>query len=678
MKRQNIIISLAAALLLAPGASASNIFVASGGETYGEPTTAMIGPYGSPTTGSNSSGAVLPHDVAYSNSYAQAIYTPTEIGVLSGADGTDLADITSLSFKMLCDYMMPEGMLRFDVYIQNYDGTAFPLSANKTEQWVARESAVHGVYESPEYYYDELVGEQEFEVSFDSPLRYLGKSLLVTWVSSGTFADLYQNRFESQVFRAGERQSAVTSEDREIDNLTGNAKNLSSDLPVLKVGYTPVFVASLTPKLGIENLTVSVREVSVDRALGALGSISKANAISLSFDISDETDGNQYQITLDNKLLGTVTGRHAVVSNLGIPNAAMRLSVAPVAEGVNGCAAMVHPEDFENLFAVPDVSPGNYSLQASYTVHEDRSATVAGVATFGFEAATELYAKMACTCEGQVRIVTGSEDMPDAFASFIPLGEYFDYQRNKALSLYNPVLASTPVAHGRLTDASGSISATIRGKFSLEYPIVVQELPDLGTAFASDGDFDIASATGRTIGKVTREYDNGATSTYQRGMAIASLCVNEDNPLIVATEHPLKFVYVHDEANGFMDFFVQRENSIHYCFEPEQTPLYAVTMEIGAGVDYNSQWVDTSDCIFSFQKQSGNLHVRNVTASGVVKDEHSYYISDQGLVTDVQLPATEIMSGHVEWFNLQGQRVQNPGSGIFLKRCGAQVYKVKL
>lgn len=649
--------------------------------SYGDPTTAKIGPYDSPTTGSNSSGAVLPYDNAYTNAFAQAIYTPNELSALLGDDGNQLADITSLTFKLYCDYMMPTGELQFDVYIQNYDDTTFPLDDNDKEQWVAYSKDVKGTW-SYEFDYDDLTGVQEYDITFNSPLRYEGNSLLVTWVTSGTFQDLYVNRFESQIFRGTGRQSAVTAEDYDIDDLTGAAKNVSKDLPVLTLGYTPVIISSGKPQVGFDNLTISARRATVDPTQTAFGRISDANSITVEFDVAGYEEGDCYELFLDNVSIGNLNHSHGVISHMYIPTTASRLVIKDINDVKEGSAVTLPVEDFDCLFPAPAVTASDYALQASYTVHEDRSAKVAGVAKFEFSADTGLYAKMRANTEGQVRVLANGDDLPDCFAPFIPRGEYNDYQKNKALSLYNLMLTSTPVSHGRLTDEADNISATIAGKFSLEYPLISQNPPVLGDALASDVEYDFVSDTNRTLSKIERIYDNGESASYLRGQAKATLKVDDDHSLTVDTEHPLKFVYIHDVENGYMDFFVQKENQIHYCHDTSVlTNRSNITVTEGdtPSGDTSREWINTESNILSFPRQPGNLYIRNVTPSGQVLNDFTYECNPDGTVTAITAVEAAANAAPALYYNLQGQPVATPAApGIYLRRQGTTVTKVNV
>lgn len=63
-------------------------------------------------------------------------------------------------------------------------------------------------------------------------------------------------------------------------------------------------------------------------------------------------------------------------------------------------------------------------------------------------------------------------------------------------------------------------------------------------------------------------------------------------------------------------------------------------------------------------------------ASGAVSDENAFAIEADGTTTGVEVVEAVDENAPVEYFNLQGVRVQNPGQGLYIRRQGNSVEKV--
>ncbi|MDE6287315.1 MAG: hypothetical protein K2M00_00850 [Muribaculaceae bacterium] len=211
--------------------------------------TAYIGDWESTETGSTSSpGDVMPFDVArYGYGYSQLLYTKNELqdkGLYTeNADGSIAkAKIQSLTFKMelIGDYY--SGQFNSTVYIQNVPftlGETFPMVGGEMKWFDVDKTCVGHV--TSEYYnmyegYEEIV---ELTVQFDeeNPFIYEGGNILLTFVSEGMIEPLSGEIILPIVFSAGQTQSGAISGDSDLSGTTGNLKNASKELLVLKIDY---------------------------------------------------------------------------------------------------------------------------------------------------------------------------------------------------------------------------------------------------------------------------------------------------------------------------------------------------------------------------------------------------------------------------------------------------------
>lgn len=65
-----------------------------------------------------------------------------------------------------------------------------------------------------------------------------------------------------------------------------------------------------------------------------------------------------------------------------------------------------------------------------------------------------------------------------------------------------------------------------------------------------------------------------------------------------------------------------------------------------------------------------------VSASGLQSKVGKFVVADDGVVTGIEGIEAEAAEAEVEWFNLQGVRVANPESGLYIRRQGNKVEKV--
>lgn len=99
-------------------------------------------------------------------------------------------------------------------------------------------------------------------------------------------------------------------------------------------------------------------------------------------------------------------------------------------------------------------------------------------------------------------------------------------------------------------------------------------------------------------------------------------------------------------------------------------------------IDDAAEWTELDSNEVTIEKilddnKNKRFHFRaKHVASGAVSDENAFVIDADGTTTGVEVVEAVDENAPVEYFNLQGVRVQNPGQGLYIRRQGNSVEKV--
>lgn len=99
-------------------------------------------------------------------------------------------------------------------------------------------------------------------------------------------------------------------------------------------------------------------------------------------------------------------------------------------------------------------------------------------------------------------------------------------------------------------------------------------------------------------------------------------------------------------------------------------------------IDDAAEWTELDSNEVTIEKilddnKNKRFHFRaKHVASGAVSDETAFAIEADGTTTGVEVVEAVDENAPVEYFNLQGVRVQNPGQGLYIRRQGNSVEKV--
>lgn len=642
-------------------------------EEVGEPAVFIVGNYDTCSSGTPSlpEGYLPVTGDHYDYSYTQVIYTSSELNNLNKVgEKITYADITDLTFKLSNEaaYDQFTGSFSGKVYIQNYDGVTFPI-LNNNPQWIEYDPTVEGSFETESYYY-ESPNVIEVKATFNKPLRYEGKSLLVTFVADcSDFSGLYDGSLEQCVFEAQGNQSAATASYNELGTQTGDAKNVTNLVPVIKLGYTPVTVTAAVKPVVFGDVTLSLHKVDVTS--GLFFGITEANTISINFDLVNAEEDGKYDITLANEKVGTLTGTSGMINFVGYPKADLVLEVTPQAEGVVGGSHSISlKDDIEVLFPNPEVeATGETAAFAEYTAHVDRSATVEAVAKFKFKTNVPVANMKGSTSVQTIKAVTSSTNMPDCFDDFRPAGEYNDYAANDGyISYYCSNLVSATVDKGVFQNPSAQ---NLTVGFSMDYPVVYMTSPVLADAVPTE----VTTKSGFESTTINREYDNGSGYSYSKSNVSARIDFDE-TALTLEINYPNKLTVV--ETEGYISFFAPEGHKIYYIFvaDPDHQAENAPA-RVKALAEEAENWVEHDTNVYSHSTDvPGSLVVKNVDADGNDGDIMSYVIDSDGNTTGIENVSVDNAAAPAEYFDLNGRRVANPSTGIYIIRQGSNVSKV--
>lgn len=620
----------------------------------GEASVAYVGPYDNPTVGGESVGSIVPFDSRYDHSYCQTLYTPDVLTDLNKIiDGKpSKSEISALTFKMNNEWgAMPVGQKTFTVYIQNIDATAFP-TINNEKQWFEIDKTIQGFGQTEEYefYADELL---EYTITFDTPFVYEGKSILITWISDGSLEDPdYSNggMFYSQVFYPsdGQTHSGIVCSDSTIGTPTGALKNSAKELPVLKIDYTPLFENNGLQPVTFENVEVKLEAADV------VGSYySKANAITVSFDVNDPTNGDEYEIFLGTQSLGTLAGTSGTIRYFAEPKADIVLLIEPKSDDAIGTSYTIAKADLDALFPTPGCTfTGSYALYSEYDIYNDMEGTLQGAAQFRMTSSAPV-ARMWADAQNPVnseQMYRGGTEYPDNLMALVPrtanASTYSDLEKNGGIfAMYAPNLGV-----GKLRDDvmqwPETVSITINAYCM--YPLVSKPMPVMvaGKGALEAGDDVIGS-----VDLIRRDVENG--TGYSKNMVTATMAVD-------AAHFKQDVTYVdrlrvqRDLYHGTLQFFAPRGMQIQYMFEAEARA--------------EGEWVDAPTNPWTFntkESEAGTLTVRTVNPNtGVQKDMMTFIIDANGGFMSSLQTVNAAANANVEVYNLQGKRLAAPAKGI--------------
>lgn len=445
----------------------------------GEASEAFVGDYNNPSTGSESTGAIIPFDSRYESSYCQVLYTPDMLTALNQPvnGNPSKAEISELTFKMYMDYGMLEGQKNFTVYVQNTDATTFPV-VNNAAQWFTVDTSVRGTAQTEEYFYTEVEGALEVTVTLDTPIVYEGKSLLITWMSDGFITDISQGYFLSQVFTASDKKthSGIKSVDSSLGMQSGDLQNASNQLPVLKIGYTPLIEQGGSKPVAIENIELKLESVGVS----GNSSYSTANSVTLTFDVNDPTNCGEYEIFSGTRSLGTFTGTSGTIRYIPVSKYDMILKIEPKGEGAVATNYTVAAADIDALFPAPAAAAtGEYALYSHYDIYNNMEGTLEGAAQFKVTTTVPVARMSAITVNpANAQIMNNATSYPENIAVLRPAVNDYNFvaPTNGIMAVYASNLGT-----GRLVDdvMQWPSQVSISAKLQCVYPVVSTAVPEL-------------------------------------------------------------------------------------------------------------------------------------------------------------------------------------------------------
>lgn len=620
----------------------------------GEAAVAYVGPYDNPKSGSESTGAIIPFDMRYDHTYCQTLYTSDMLtGLNRIIDGKpSKSEISELTFKMYTIGGMFLGQKNITVYVQNTDATSF-ATINNEKQWFTVDTSISGMTQTEDYEYTDVYGAVEYSVALEKPLVYEGKSLLITWMIDGELEDVYSGYLESQTFMAsdGQTHSGVKSGDSSLGMQSGNMTNSSKDLPVLKIGYTPLFEENGVKPVMLENVEVKLESVGLSPATGSY--YTAANAITVTFDVNDPTNSNEYELFMGTQSLGTLNGTSGTIRYFREPKGDIVLRIEPVSDDAVGTSHTIAAADIDALFPAPGARfTGSYALYSEYDIYNDMEGTLQGAAQFQMTS-TAPVARMWADPQNPVnteQMYRGGTEYPDNLLALVPRtansSDYSDMKKNGGIfAVYAPNLGV-----GKLKDdvMQWPESVTITVSLTCVYPLVSKSVPELVAGKTA------LDSSDQALGEVTtvqRAFDKG--DSWNKSLISAVMPVN-------AAHFKQDVIYVdrlrvqRDLHGGTLLFFAPRGLQIQYKFE--------------AATRAEGEWTAAPTnpwTFFTKESGAGTLTVRTVNPNtGEQKemmifniDENGGFLSSLQSVNVGETPKREI-------YDLQGRRLAVPAKGL--------------
>lgn len=653
--------------------------------TPGEATTASIGTKKSQEI-ANLPGTNLPLELDgsyYPTTISQVIYTPTELGELYkiDANGTTKAEISSLTFFIDgAAGVNYEGSFEVTVYAHNQEGLTFPIK-NSKPQWIDYSSDVKGTG-TPDLTSEEWFGMFNYyqeggclpvTVTFDEPIIYEGKGLVLTFVTNSTIYDNMGSGSDlitgSYVFSStdGNHHSGVIA--GKSVTATGELSNPRNYLPYLEIGYTPLTYGASQDVVSFESVTYSTNVVT-----GTSSTSTRLNNLAVHFTINDPGDHAPYTIKQGNDVLGTVSTKEGTINFFQKPAKDVILSVVPTGDAI-GTTATVPADAFDAFFGAPTVEPVATGLWGEIDLKYNTPTKVdcSGVAQFRVTASTDA-AYFSITSTG-AQIITENSDLPEGFEGFYPAGTWNDIKACNGLVAYRKVgsIVSATLKGGMFTWPSSRMSIALG--FGVNYPLV-NAIPAV-----SDGDVPPAAApakAGET--KLVVKYNNG--SSY--GADQCSAVFDEASTLT-----HFSYVYPNDlafrdltETEGCIMFVAPEGHKLQHAVEellPATPAAKAVAREVTDEAEGEHAWEDLDGQFVTYaidDYRGKNIHIRSIDGNGATSGHLSYGIDADGNVSGIA-DALAPAEAEAQWFNLQGIEITEPAAaGIYIRRQGNSAVKV--
>ena len=523
----------------------------------GTPSTLKVGTYDADDEYGSLTQESVPVNTMYTNFGSQLIYTATELAELPqvDAEGNKVTPkITALTFKLPAKtdvIFSTDYDIHGTVYIENTSLTSIPKT-NGTYSWIdfsKDNSATFAIdlsdecWETPLWWSEDDVVEFTIDLG-DNAIEYTGESLLVTFDGCNDFDG---EAFIKGIigFKTSDTQMGYFADDRAAfsEGLTSVAPLTNTILPVLKLHYTPLIEKGGEAKnvVSFGNVEPLLMTANVDPALASssltgindIKKLSAANYIALAYTIDDANASadKSYEIQLDNKSLGTVTGTSGVIKYINpVPVGDLYLKVVPSDAQSVGKATTVEKATVENLLPQPEVSvvKSQYYITAHDT--DPLKANIHAAVKFHFATAEGAVASVSVSSDSsnpQRKLLhDGSANSSVEFDSeFLSLdAENWNqlHLNNNSVSFYYPSVLTAEYVDGQLVVPSRGFSSGI--KASVSYPTVSLAQPTLteGTQaelFAMNYDIDASNAQQFTYKAVSKspadESYNGVKFTIE-------------------------------------------------------------------------------------------------------------------------------------------------------------------
>ncbi len=589
------------------------------------------------------------------NSASQSIFPAdflTQIAPKTVGTNVTTSMITAVSFVIHGGYEIygeMQGDFTFDVWIDNVEDETFP-KINSDYQWMEYDNGGHGhvTISASDLLMDE---DLTITIPLDASFAYTGKNLLFTFMGSSDAYEEYgmENWFGGAYTFApklGHVTSGQLTGDSEL-TLSGTISNTLNTLPALELTYeTETTQASGSP-VSFANVELKLESVGVT----GNSNYSKANSVSLTFDVEDPTNAGEYEIFAGAQSLGTITGTSGTIRYIPVTNNDIILRIEAEGETV-ATNHTVAAADINALFTEPTAEfTGEYAYYSSYDIFNEGTGTLQGAAQFQMTSTvpvTRMQVAAATPSTAQMMHTGGS--YPDNIAALMPAGvtstNYnYTYATEGKFGVYAANLG-TGKLQGDVMQWPASATIAVNTLKAI-YPVVSLAAPSVTAGKEALTDADEVSGTVTTVEKTVS------------GSINANMPVDTDH-FVDNAQYPSKMRAKEDKQAKTLQFFAPKGEAIYWILEPKSRAEGSWTE--AATNPYTISLENLEPGTLTVLADEPGVETPTVDSA----DENNtmvYTVNDDGTATSIQ-SIKAAANTTVEIYNLQGKRLAAPAKGI--------------
>lgn len=580
----------------------------------------------------------------------------TQIAPKTESNGsTIISKISSVKFLINClEVYDPSGSIEIDCWIQNVESDEFPVDNNKA-QWNPYADGIegHGAVTAEEL---AEMGNIEVVVTFDTPFEYTGNGLQLTFSATADineFGDWFDGTYTFNPNPDGGHICSGHAEGTSPITMEGNLTSPEYVLPVVEFTYTTETTEAEGTPVSFANVELKLESVGVT----GNSTYSKANSVSLTFDVEDTTNAGEYTISAGNQPLGTINGTSGTIRYIPVSSNDIILKIEAEGETV-ATNYTVSAEDVNALFVTPTAEyTGEYALYSSYdfttSTSSESDGKIQGGAQFKMTSSVpvtrmQIGTTSNSTTPANSQMMRPNSSYPENIAALIPESATADdynyiHGTDGVFGVYAANLGTGKLQNDEMVWPK-SVTISINTLNAL-YPVVTMDAPALVGGKEDLADNDEVAGTVDVITKAVS------------GTLRANMDVVEGDHFVFDAKYPTKLKIVEDKNSKTLQCFAPEGKFIWWIIETNSRAENAWTK-----ADTNPYTINTGTL------EQGKLTIvaseSEPDLATVADDEKAIYtVEEDGTATSIQSIKANA-DGKVEIYNLQGQRLVAPVKGI--------------